>query len=121
MSRDCRVAVLVESHYVGTGRSSCATKGVQTSLRCESAGLWQKNRPGLAVANPGLIIAAWLVLVDWACCWLIFREATGGWPDGLLEFAERDIERFFRCADEVDLHALEHFGLQVLLHIRLVL
>src|SRR5579864_8548100 len=61
------------------------------------------------------------VLVDWARCGLIFREAAGGWPDRLLEFAERDIEGFLGGTDEVDLHAFEHFGLQVLLHVGLIL
>src|SRR6202021_4027230 len=61
------------------------------------------------------------VLVDWACCGLIFREAAWGWPDGLLEFAEGDIEGFLGGADEVDLHAFEHFGLQILLHVGFIL
>jgi hypothetical protein len=59
--------------------------------------------------------------MDWARCGLIFREAAGGWPDGLLEFAERDFEGFLGGADEVDLHALKHFGLQVLLHVGFIL
>ena len=78
-------------------------------------------------------IAARAFVISSFCgfAFLVNRPATGGRsspsatacdrPHRLLELAQRDFESLFGRAHEVDLHAFEHFRLQIFLHVRLVL
>src|ERR1700758_2792038 len=49
------------------------------------------------------------------------RAARRNWPDLRLEFPKRLLEGLFGSPDKVDLDAFEHFGFEILLHVRLIL